>query len=219
MDKMKKNTEYDAIIIGSGFGGSMVAQVLINAGKKVLMLERGDWVKRGEHNWADDASIDLTSYYSKEIPYRVLAGGNRKIMGAYTCVGGPSVFYGGVSLRLREADFELAPEIANNSDASWPYKYTDLEAFYCQAEQILGIAGEPGDPTEPNRSKPFPEKLGKLSETSKMIGRAALDLEYHPFRLPLAINYGDRNGQARCIACPTCDTFACAIQAKNDLAT
>ncbi|MCH6559938.1 GMC family oxidoreductase [candidate division KSB1 bacterium] len=214
-----KQTEYDAIIIGSGFGGSMVAHVLVNAGKKVLMLERGDWVPRGEHNWADDASVELTPYYSKEIPYRVLAGGNSKIMGAYTCVGGPSVFYGGVSMRLREADFEMTPEIVGNSDAHWPYKYADLESFYCQAEEILGIAGEPGDPTEPNRSKPFPGKLGKLSEASQMIDQAADDLGYHPFRLPLAINYGQQNGQAQCIACPTCDTFACAIQAKNDLAT
>ncbi len=183
------------------------------------MLERGDWVARGEHNWADDASIDLTPYYSKEIPYRVLAGGNSKIMGAYTCVGGPSVFYGAVSMRLREADFEEAPEIINNSDARWPYKYADLETFYCEAEQILGISGEPGDPTEPDRSKPFPGKLGQLSQTSKMIDQAADALGYRPFRLPLAINYSEQNGQAQCIACPTCDTFACAIQAKNDLAT
>jgi choline dehydrogenase-like flavoprotein len=80
----------------------------------------------------------------------VLAGGNRKIMGAYTCVGGPSVFYGGVSLRLREADFDGAPEIIQNSDARWPYQYADLEAFYCQAEQILGIAGEPANHSRQN---------------------------------------------------------------------
>lgn len=211
--------EYDAIIIGSGFGGSMIAHVLVNSGKNVLMLERGDWVPRGEHNWAPDGSIDLTPYYSMESPYRVLAGGNAEIMGSYNCVGGPSVFYGGVSMRLREADFEPAPEIVGDSGASWPYKYADLEPYYCQVEQILGIAGDLGDPTEPVRSKPFPKKLGKLSETSKRVGRAAEALGYQPFRLPLAINYGQQNGQAECVACPTCDTFACAIQAKNDLAT
>ncbi|HEY1335162.1 MAG TPA: FAD-dependent oxidoreductase, partial [Myxococcaceae bacterium] len=41
----------DAIIIGSGFGGAMAANVLVRAGWRVLLLERGDWVERGAHNW------------------------------------------------------------------------------------------------------------------------------------------------------------------------
>jgi choline dehydrogenase-like flavoprotein len=49
---------------------------------------------------------------------------------------------------------------------------------------------------------------------------AARSLGLHPFRLPLAINFvPDGNGRPRCIQCHTCDTFACAIGAKNDLAT
>ncbi|MDQ3137622.1 MAG: FAD-dependent monooxygenase, partial [Gemmatimonadota bacterium] len=35
---------YDAIVVGSGFGGAMAAHVLVDAGWSVLMLERGDWV-------------------------------------------------------------------------------------------------------------------------------------------------------------------------------
>jgi choline dehydrogenase-like flavoprotein len=41
---------YDAIVIGSGFGGSMVAHELVGDGRNVLMLEQGDWVERGPHN-------------------------------------------------------------------------------------------------------------------------------------------------------------------------
>ncbi|RMF62477.1 MAG: GMC family oxidoreductase [Calditrichaeota bacterium] len=52
-----------------------------------------------------------------------------------------------------------------------------------------------------------------------MIKAAAERLGLQPFRLPLAINYAAENGRAACVSCPTCDTFACAIQAKNDLAT
>ena len=198
----------------------MTAHKLVNAGKKVLMLERGDWVKRGPENWHPDASIDLTPHYSKEVPYRVLAGGNSKIMGAYTCVGGPSVFYGAVSMRFREADFEPHHEIVGDSEAEWPVRYDDLEPFYDQAEEILQIAGEGNiDPTEPHRSNPYPRKVGPLSDTSKMIGGAAERLGFKPFRMPLAINYSGDNGHAACQTCPTCDTFACAIEAKNDLAT
>jgi choline dehydrogenase-like flavoprotein len=211
---------YDAIIIGSGFGGSMMAHVLVNAGLSVLMLERGDWVPRGPHNWAPEGSVDLTPFYSKETPYRVLAGGNSKIMGAYTCVGGPSVFYGGVSMRLREADFQPDDEIVRDSGACWPFKYGELEPYYSRAEHILNIAGEAGrDPTEPYRSAPYPQALNDLSDTSKMIQQAAEDLGLQPFRLPLAINYSSNNERTPCEACTTCDTFACAVQAKNDMAT
>lgn len=217
---MIAKTGYDAIIIGSGFGGAMTAHVLVNAGWRVLMLERGDWVPRGPHNWAADASVDLTPYYSTETPYRVLAGGNRKIMGGYNCVGGPSVFYGAVSMRLREADFEPAPEIIGDSGAEWPFRYADLEPYYSRAENILNIAGEAGqDPTEPQRSSAYPQSLNGLSQTSQKIQAAAKRLGYRPFRLPLAINYSNQNNQQACVACNTCDTFACAISAKNDITT
>jgi choline dehydrogenase-like flavoprotein len=211
---------YDAIIIGSGFGGSMIAHTLVGAGQKVLMLERGDWVPRGPHNWAADGSVDLTPYYTLETPYRVLAGGNRDIMGTYSCVGGPSVFYGGVSMRFREADFEIDPEIVGDSCAQWPYTYADLEPYYTKAEQLLNVAGEHGhDPTEPYRNAPYPQRPNQLSHTSRMIEHAAQRLGLRPFRLPLAINYSSNGARTPCVACTTCDTFACAIQAKNDLAT
>ncbi|MFQ5604214.1 MAG: GMC family oxidoreductase [bacterium] len=212
--------EYDTIIIGSGFGGSMIANVLVNAGERVLMLERGDWVKRGLHNWAPDGSLELTEHYSKETPYRVLEGGNSPIMGAYTCVGGPSVFYGAVSMRLRKEDFEVESHIVGDSGAKWPYKYADLEPYYSQAEKILNIAGEAGyDPSEPFRSRDYPQPLNGLSPTSSLIKDAAKELGLNPFRLPLAINYAANNGKERCAECTTCDTYACALEAKNDLAT
>ena len=99
---MKKDKKkYDAIVIGSGFGGAMTAYQLVRAGMQVLMLERGDWVPRGPENWGIQGSVDLTPHYDKSSPVRVVSGGNKKVMGLYSCVGGPSVFYGGVSFRFR----------------------------------------------------------------------------------------------------------------------
>lgn len=211
---------YDAVIVGSGFGGSLIAHTLVRAGLDVLMLERGDWVERGTHNWAEDASVDLTPVYTTDIPYRVLAGGNSDIMGAYSCVGGPSVFYGGVSMRFREADFEADPDIVSDSGAAWPFGYADLEPYYGRVERLLRVAGNAGeDPTEPPRSSPYPHRFNGLSNTSQRIGEAARSLGLSPFRMPLAINYHAEGERAACVACTTCDTFACAIEAKNDLAT
>ena len=53
----------------------------------------------------------MTSYYSMETPYRTLAGGEKDRVGAFHCVGGPSVFYGGASLRFRAEDFEPDADI------------------------------------------------------------------------------------------------------------
>src|SRR5512143_431646 len=102
---------FDAIVVGSGFGGALAAKVLVEAGWRVLMLERGEWVSRGAHNWTPEGVGQLTDHYSLEAPYLADPAGPRPL-GAYHCVGGPSVFYGGVSLRFRERDFEPDPGIA-----------------------------------------------------------------------------------------------------------
>lgn len=210
--------EYDLVVIGSGFGGSMAAAPAIFAGRRVLMIESGDWVARGPHNWGPGGMSEKTPYYSREAAYEVAAGGYGRELGAYTCVGGASIFYGGVALRLREQDFEPYPEIDGDSGARWPYAYADLEPCYAEAETLLQIAGTTGeDPTEPPRSAGYPQAPGPLAPISARIAEAARALGLHPFRLPLAINYGTANGRTPCAACSTCDGFACAVQAKNDL--
>jgi choline dehydrogenase-like flavoprotein len=213
-------TPYDAIVVGSGFGGAMAAHVLVEAGWSVLMLERGDWVARGAHNWAGDGVGQLTEYYSMESPYRVTGDGRDDAVGAFHCVGGPSVFYGGVALRFRAEDFEPDPEIAGTSGARWPWTYDELEPSYEEAERLLGVAGEAGvDPTEPPRSAPYPEAPRALAPISERIARAAQALGCHPFHLPMAINHRRDAGRYACVGCGTCDGFACAVGAKNDIAT
>jgi choline dehydrogenase-like flavoprotein len=211
--------QLDAIVVGSGFGGALAAKVLVEAGWRVLMLERGRWVARGPENWTPEGVGQLTEHYSLEAPYLAEPAGPRAL-GAYHCVGGPSVFYGGVSLRFREHDFEPDPAITGDSGAAWPFRYADLEPYYTEAERIIGVAGDDaGDPTAPPRSAPYPFPAAELAPVSRRIEGAARALGLHPFRLPLAINHQARPGRSACIACSTCDGFACALGAKNDLAT
>ncbi|MCX2481509.1 GMC family oxidoreductase [Pedobacter sp. MC2016-15] len=211
---------YDAIVIGSGFGGSMAARPLVDAGMKVLMLERGDWVNRSaEENWGPNGSIELSPFYDKSSLLHVPVGGNKPTMGLYSCVGGPSVFYGGVSFRFREADFEKNEQIEGKDAQGWPISYNDLERYYTKAEGILNISGERGvDPTEPRDSAPLPQQISPLANISHRVKSSAQKLGLNPFQLPLAINYEDTSRQT-CLSCKTCDTFACAVGAKNDLAT
>ena len=211
---------FDAVVIGSGFGGSMAARVLIEAGWSVLMLERGDWVERSARSWSADAVGPLTPHYSTESPYHLKDDRGDTKVGAFHCVGGPSVFYGGVAFRFRAEDFEHDPEIAGSSAACWPFTYSAIEPYYSEAERILGVAGESGiDPTEPSRSMPYPQASTELAPISRRIERAAQELGCRPFRLPLAINHASSTGRNSCIRCGTCDGYACAIAAKNDVAT
>jgi choline dehydrogenase-like flavoprotein len=213
-------TVYDTIIIGSGFGGAMAAHALVHAGQHVLMLERGEWVARGPHNWEPDGATELTPFYSTETPYRLRSGRRETVVGGYHCVGGQSVFAGGVAIRFRERDFEPERDIVGDSAAAWPYGYDTLEPYYTRAEGILGVAGTTGeDPTEPFRSAPYPQQPAGLSHTARAIAAAGGRLGLSPFRLPLAFNYSSAGGRASCIGCPTCDAYACAIGAKNDVAT
>ena len=213
-------TTYDALVIGSGFGGMMAAHALVHAGLRVLMLERGDWVVRSPRSWQGDQVGPLGEHFHTDSPYEVYDERGRSTAGAFFCVGGPSVFYGGVALRFRTEDFESNPDLEAGSGASWPYSYADLEPYYLQAERIIGVSGVAGaDPTEPPRSGGYAEPPSPLAPVSARIARAAQELGFNPFPLPLAINHGAAPQRNRCIGCGTCDGFACAIGAKNDLAT
>jgi choline dehydrogenase-like flavoprotein len=214
------DSRYDVIVIGSGFGGAMAAHAPVLAGARVLMLERGGWVDRGPHNWEPRGAMELTPFYSRETPVRVHQGRRASTIGLYHCVGGQSVFSGAVALRFRERDFIADPDIVGTSQARWPFGYNELEPYYARAERLLDVAGESGvDPTEPPRTSPYPHMPARLSGTSGVIEHAARDLGMHPFRLPLAINYEDGAARRACQACTTCDAFACAVEAKNDVAT
>jgi choline dehydrogenase-like flavoprotein len=210
--------EYDLVVIGSGFGGVMAAYDAVETGKRVLLIERGDWVRRSQANWGPRGFCELTDAYSRDAPYRVAGNGTTRDLGMLACVGGASVFFGGVSLRLRERDFEPDADFEADSGAVWPYRYADLEPFYTRAEQLLGVAGRAGeDPTEPPRSRPYAQPPAPLAPISERLATAARGLGLTPSHLPLAINYSTA-GRTKCVACNTCDGFACAIGAKNDLA-
>ncbi|HET9621669.1 MAG TPA: GMC family oxidoreductase [Kofleriaceae bacterium] len=192
----------------------MAAHRLLAAGARVLMLERGEWIARGPEAWRPEASLELTPAYAKDIPYRCDTGGHGTTIGGYACVGGPSVYYGCVAFRFRERDFVGDPGVVADSGAAWPFRYDELEPYYAEAERLLRIAGDDaGDPTAPRRSAPYPFAPAPLAQVSAHVVDSAVALGLSPFHLPLAIDH------ARCARCRTCDTYACAIEAKNDVAT
>ena len=200
--------QYDAVVIGSGFGGCFAAYRLARSGRKTLLLERGDYVKRDEKDW-DGAEILVRQRYRGASPVYVKQYRDRSHRPLYPndVVGGMSVFYGGASLRLREADL-----------ANWPIGYQDLAPYYEEAEGLLSVHGEAGeDPFEPRREGPYPFPSIELAPPAQRVSDAARALGHRPFRMPLAINFSDES-RPLCVRCVTCDGFPCKVSAKNDLA-
>ena len=154
---------WDAIVIGSGFGGAMAAHALVTAGHRVLMLERGGWVARGPQNWTANGVGLTTPHYTTESPYEVMseADATAPVRGSASVVSPSSTD----ARRSASASgtSKQAAEIVADSGAAWPFGYDVIEPFYARAEQFLGVAGEAGaDPTEPPRSTPYPQRPAPL---------------------------------------------------------
>lgn len=210
----------DVLVIGSGVGGAAAAHALVEAGLRVWMLERGPRVLRGPHNWAPDAVMELSPYYATESPY-VVRGDDRGLAGAFHCVGGPAVFYGGVALRMRESDFESDGDVVGDSGARWPHGYDELEPYYVRAENLLEVAGrENQHRRDPWRSAPYPQPAIDPLGPSRRVWAAAESLGLSPSLLPLAIRHGGvGDTRASCTRCGTCDGYACAVSAKREPST
>ncbi|MES2306601.1 MAG: GMC family oxidoreductase [Gemmatimonadota bacterium] len=207
-------SHYDAIIVGSGPGGAMAADALVRRGGKVLMLERGGWVRRDPTSHAPESVAMLSEHYSALTPYAADTDTGVRQNGAFHCVGGQSVFYGAVALRYRERDFLSDPR--DPSGAEWPVGYREFEPCYTRAERLLHVSGDTGaDPTEPFRSGRYSQASPPLSDGGSALHAAARRRGLRPFRPPLAIA---RAGSTRpaCVGCGACNGFACAVGAKGD---
>ena len=98
---------YDAIIIGTGAGGGTLARHLAPSGKRILLLERGDWLPREPQCWsAADVFID-NRYVSPDTWYD--GDGKPFQPQVHYCVGGATKLYGAALYRFREEDFVRAP--------------------------------------------------------------------------------------------------------------
>ena len=152
-DQIMSN-KYDLIIIGTGAGGGTLAHELARTGKRILMIERGDYLAREQENWSSEAVFLDNRYKSQETWHD--GNGDPFQPGIHYFVGGNTKFYGAVLLRMRERDFSEVHHRDGISPA-WPISYRDLAPYYLRAESLYQVHGQRGsDPTEPPEEAPYP---------------------------------------------------------------
>jgi choline dehydrogenase-like flavoprotein len=208
-------THYDVIIIGTGAGGGTLAYQLAPSGKRILILERGDFVAREKENW-DSRAVTVNARYNTRETWRDKDGAALHPHTNYN-VGGNTKFYGAALFRLRERDFgEIAH--AGGVSPAWPIAYTDLEPYYTRAEHLYHVHGQRGvDPTEPWTSAPYRYPAVQHEPRIQQLNDDLSRIGWRPFPVPLGIMLDEADPhKSRCIRCNTCDGFPCLVTAKSD---
>ena len=159
---------FDAIVVGSGISGGWVAKELTEKGLKVLVLERGRNIEHGtdyndglmpweqenegrvnEDEVARDYAIQSTTYpfssanknfwvKDSEHPYSTPDDKPFQWIRGFH-LGGRSLMWGRMSLRLSDLDFGANKKDGNGSD--WPIRYADLAPWYDHVEAFAGVSG------------------------------------------------------------------------------
>jgi len=209
---------FDAVIVGSGPVGGTMAWRLAQTGKRILLLERGDYLPRERDNWDSQAVFNDARYQAKETWYS--ADGKEFHPGLHYFVGGNSKVYGAVLLRLRERDFHEIRHIDGISPA-WPLGYDAFEPYYQAAEELYHVHGLRGeDPTEPPSTKPYAYPPVTHEPRIKELFDGLKRQGHHPFHLPVGILLDERDGKALphspCIRCDAFDGYPCATNGKAD---
>ena len=228
----------DAVVIGSGPGGSTAAEVLCAAGWSVVVLEKGrnhlidtepphdplrhfandELAAHRRHLLGPDPLLEPRSYR------RSAEDGDRLVVGEVnnlpSTVGGGGVHADAKLPRFREEDFRLRSERGPVDDASvedWPLSYDDLEPHYAAVEELFGVAGEAGaNPFAAPRSSPYPLPPGDDMPMAVVTAAAAARAGLHPYRAPTGVNSVPNDGRPACTDCGFCGGYGCPVQAKSD---
>ncbi len=224
----------NAVVVGAGAGGGIVAKQLSEAGLRVVLLERGKWYTASD-NRKDDLRNQRTTPLGNAFgpeddrnPRVVVDGrGEARLVkpsdGAYSnnaaCVGGGTLSYGAMAWRYLEKDFRMRSTygaVEGSTLEDWPIAYEDLEPYYEKAEWEIGVSGDDtGNVFRAPRRRPLPMPPLPPNREYEILKPAALRLGLHPFDIPMLRNSVPYNGRGACERCRWCVGFACEVDAKN----
>jgi choline dehydrogenase-like flavoprotein len=209
---------FDVIIVGTGAGGGTLAHTLAPSGKRILLLERGNFLPREMANWDPDPVFVDGRYISPDTWYD--ADGTAFQPQVHYFVGGATKMYGAALYRLRPQDFGELKHVDGPSPA-WPVSYDDFEPYYTKAEWLYQVHGNHGeDPTEGHWSKQYPWPAVSHEPRIQQLVDELQHGGYHPFHAPCGILLDEADpARSTCIRCTWCDGYPCLVHAKSDAET
>jgi choline dehydrogenase-like flavoprotein len=206
---------YDFIIIGSGAGGGTLALKLAGSGRRILIIERGDFLPREKQNW-DPTEVYVKNRYVADDKWHDREGKPFQ-PGIHYVVGGATKMFGAALFRLRAEDFGRVRH-HDGVTPGWPVSYQEFEPYYCEAERLYHVHGLRGeDPTEPPASLPYPYPPIAHEPRIQRLNDELLKAGHHPFHAPTAVMLNEANrAESHCLKCDTCDGYPCLVHAKAD---
>jgi quinoprotein glucose dehydrogenase len=208
----RRAVESDIYIIGFGISAAMVADKLAQTtSRSIVVVEAGEdvppmaargvarerFVSYGENPWPND-HLDG---FEVEGPLR-----SRSMQ-----VGGLAMHWGGVTPRFAPDDFRIKSLFGVGDD--WPISYADLDPYYQEAEELMGVSGEQGPARMDPRGKPFPLPALPLSYNLGLLRGWATKAGIATWSQPSAKTSVAFGGRPPCCRNDTCYPI-CPIGAK-----
>ncbi|MFB6233897.1 MAG: GMC family oxidoreductase [Halopenitus sp.] len=210
----------DVCIVGAGPAGGIVAAELAEAGYDVVVLDAGprfdpaereqqmeDHLRPGSQDPIWDMGGERDAYSaSGERHYPLNAA---RVKG----IGGSTLHWQGMVMRLHEQDFELDSALGVADD--WPIDYDDLRPYYAAAEDELSVAGASDNPFAPPREEPHPLPAFPPSYSDSLFAEACESLGITTHSVPNARNSEPTAEASACVGYGTCKPV-CPSGAKYD---
>ncbi len=220
--------DFDVCVIGSGAGGAPVAWSLARAGRSVVLLERGPWLRDDDFD-KDELSHRRGAHHAKPAtdPQRVVLGG--RVLDAAAAgwsfrngnlVGGATNFMSGYFHRMKPVDFRLRSEfgpIPGGDVVDWPIDYDALEPWYAQVEQQVGLSGHViAHPwAEPRSTAQLPLPPLAVHPLAGWVEAAARDVGVTAFPITRAVLSRPRGSRGACDLSGYCAHYGCTTGAKG----
>jgi choline dehydrogenase-like flavoprotein len=211
----------DVCVVGAGPAGAIVAARLASAGHDVVVLDAGPRFDDSERLARQERAIrpayDRPDVWDGDPERDAHAASGEwfyplnhaRVKG----VGGSTLHWQGMVMRLHEADFDSASERGVGVD--WPIDYDDLQPYYADAERELGVAGGMDNPYAPPREEPFPMAPFEPSYSDSLFAEACERLGIDMHSVPNARNSEPYDGRSECVGYGTCQPV-CPSGAKYD---
>lgn len=200
-----KTFDTDILIVGSGITAALMAAKLAETtSRKITVVEAGKpstpfeqrgkarerYLAYGESPWKSDHLDDQNAF------------GTTWGFSPSMHVGGLAMHWGGVTPRYSPEDFRLKSLYGVGDD--WAFTYDDLDPFYQEAEERMGVSGEQGPPALDPRGKPYPMPPLPVNYNLQQLQLWATQSGVVTWAMPSAKNSQPRDGRAQCQRCDTC---------------